>query len=49
MKRLLWEQQKGGGGYYVNEHGRSTINMPWTVHGYYELVGKPDPENYAFT
>ncbi|MBW8815318.1 MAG: NAD(P)/FAD-dependent oxidoreductase [Caulobacterales bacterium] len=49
MKTVLWENQKGGGGYYINEHGRSTINMPWTIDEYYQLVSAPDPENFAFT
>lgn len=37
MKSTLWEKE-GQGGYYVNEHGRSGVNMPWRIYDFYEFV-----------
>ncbi len=34
---LLWEEQ-GQGGYFVNEQGRSGVQMPWLAHEYHEQV-----------
>lgn len=43
MRDMLWEEEKGGGGsYYVNEFGRSGVNMPWTLQAFYEMVRAPD-------
>ncbi|MEH6519375.1 MAG: NAD(P)/FAD-dependent oxidoreductase [Halioglobus sp.] len=47
MKNLLWESQ-GQDGYYTNEEGRSGVNMPWTVHDFYEMIRQPDLEQYKF-
>ncbi len=47
-KQLLWETE-GVGGYYVNEYGRSGIKMPWTMHEFFEMVRKPDPNDYEWT
>ena len=44
---LLWELE-GVGGYYVNEHGRSGVNMPWSVHEYYDMIRQPDLGDYRF-
>lgn len=38
---LIW-QQEGAGGYYVNEHGRSSVNMPWSVDQYHTMVRTPN-------
>lgn len=46
-RHILWEHE-GGGGYYVNAHGRSGVNMPWTQAEYYEMIREPDPEDYEF-
>ena len=46
MSTLLWESEEGGGGYYVNEHGRSGTNMPWTLHQFFEMVKEPDTSRY---
>ncbi|MEM8981811.1 MAG: NAD(P)/FAD-dependent oxidoreductase [Pseudomonadota bacterium] len=46
MKGLLWETETGNG-YYVNQHGRSGVNMPWSVHDFYTMIQHIDPENYA--
>ncbi len=45
MKGLLWETETGNG-YYVNKHGRSGVNMPWSVHHFYSMIKDIDPENY---
>lgn len=42
---ILWEHE-GGGSYYVNEHGRSGVNMPFTQQDYYEWIRQADIENY---
>lgn len=46
-RNILWEHE-GVGGYYVNEHGRSGVNMPWTQQEYYEMIRVPDPDDYVF-
>ena len=45
MKGLLWETETGSG-YYVNRHGRSGVNMPWSVHDFYSMIQHIDPEHY---
>ena len=45
MKSLLWETETGES-YYLNKHGRPGVNMPWTVHEYYEMIQDVDMENY---
>ena len=47
MNDLLWESQ-GQDGYYTNEHGRSGVNMPWTVHQFYAAIREPDLGEYRF-
>lgn len=47
MKTMLWETETGES-YYVNEHGRAGVNMPWSVHEYYAMIREPDIENYEF-
>ncbi|EXJ71202.1 uncharacterized protein A1O5_06196 [Cladophialophora psammophila CBS 110553] len=39
-KELIWEEE--GHGYYVNEHGRQSINAPWTTADYHHMVLTPD-------
>jgi len=46
LSKLLWEDEQGGGGYYVNEHGRAGVIMPWRLHEFYELINHTDVENY---
>jgi 4-hydroxyacetophenone monooxygenase len=43
-KNLIWEAD--GHSYYVNEHGRSGINMPWTTTEYHAMVLKPNLDDY---
>ncbi len=45
MRGLLWESETGHG-YYVNKHGRSGVNMPWSVHDFFTMIQTTDPENY---
>ncbi len=45
MKGLLWETETGNG-YYVNKHGRSGVNMPWSVHEFYSMIKDIDPNHY---
>ncbi len=47
MQTLLWEDEQGGGGYYVNEHGRAGVIMPWRIHEFFEMIQTPDLENYT--
>jgi len=50
MREMLWEEEKGGGGsYYVNEFGRSGVNMPWTLQAFYEMVRAPDFTEFDLT
>jgi len=48
MKNLLWESQ-GQDGYYTNEQGRSGVNMPWTVHEFYQAIREPDLKEFKFS
>ena len=42
MTTMLWEREKGGGGYYVNHFGRSGTNMPWTLAEFHRRTEAPD-------
>jgi 4-hydroxyacetophenone monooxygenase len=44
-KSLLWEIE-GGSGYYVNEFGRSAVNMPFTTDEYHHRVATPKLSDY---
>lgn len=41
MTPLIWGG-RGAGSYYLNEHGRSGVNMPWTVQEFYAWIMEPD-------
>ena len=43
-KKIVWEAE--GAGYYVNDHGRSAVNMPWTTYDYYRMTRHFDPVDY---
>lgn len=45
MKSTLWEVE-GKGGYYVNEQGRSGVNMPWRIYDFYEMLRTPDMADF---
>jgi 4-hydroxyacetophenone monooxygenase len=43
-KTLIWEQE--GSGYYVNEFGRQSVNVPWHTADYHQMVAKPDFDEF---
>jgi 4-hydroxyacetophenone monooxygenase len=45
MTRMIWGEG-GAGSYYLNEHGRSGVNMPWTVDEFYLWMMAPDLSNF---
>lgn len=47
MKTVLWESE-GKGGYYVNKHGRSGVNMSWKAHEYFNLIRRADITEYEW-
>lgn len=47
-RQLIWEAE-GGSGYYVNEHGRSGVNMPWLVEEYHRRMRQPDLAEYILS
>ncbi|KAJ5638373.1 hypothetical protein N7490_008252 [Penicillium lividum] len=44
QRPLIWEG--GGRGYFVNEHGRQAVNMPWTSDVYHAMVLQPNLQDY---
>jgi 4-hydroxyacetophenone monooxygenase len=44
QSQLIWESE--GRGYFVNEHGRQAVNMPWTSDQYHARVLKPNLDDY---
>jgi 4-hydroxyacetophenone monooxygenase len=44
IAKLIWEME--GKGYFVNEHGRQAVNMPWTADQYHPRVLRPNFEEY---
>ena len=42
LTRMLWQPERGGGGYYVNEFGRAGGQMPWTLTEFYARARQPD-------
>lgn len=46
-RKLIWESE--GAGYYVNEHGRQGVNMPWTTSDYHAMVIEPNLDSYTFS
>lgn len=46
MQSTLWEQE-GQGGYYVNDQGRSGVNMPWRIYEFYEFVTNDSLEEFS--
>jgi 4-hydroxyacetophenone monooxygenase len=47
-KEIIWEDQ-GQGGYYVNKHGRSSVNLPWRVEQYHAWMVEPDVNDFNTT
>ena len=44
---LIWESA-GKSSYYINRHGRSAVNMPWSAEDYYDRARAFDPSDYLF-
>lgn len=47
FKSLVWGAVPGGG-YYINEHGRPGVHMPFRAEEYYELLANPKIDDYVF-
>ncbi len=45
---LLWESE-GQGSYFVNEHGRSGLQMPWEADLYHSWVRIAEPTDFVWT
>lgn len=43
-KTLIWERDPTS--YFINKHGRQSVNMPWTSDEYHAWVRKPNMEDY---
>lgn len=43
-KKIIWESE--GSAYYVNEHGRQAVNMPWTTAEYHPLIRSVNFDDY---
>jgi 4-hydroxyacetophenone monooxygenase len=46
-EKLVWDAP--GHSYYINEHGRSGINLPWRSGQYHEWIRKPDLGDFNIT
>jgi 4-hydroxyacetophenone monooxygenase len=44
-RKWTWEKE-GAGGYWVNEFGRSGVNMPWLGKDYHSWVIEPNLDDY---
>lgn len=44
---LLWESE-GLGSYFINEHGRSGLQMPWEANLYHSWVRSPEPHDFTW-
>ena len=47
-KNIIWEDE-GKGGYYVNEYGRSSVNLPWRVEQYHAWMIDPNIDDYKIS
>jgi 4-hydroxyacetophenone monooxygenase len=43
-ERIIWEMKDAG--YYVNEHGRQAVNMPWTTAQYHRYIRQPNFDDF---
>jgi 4-hydroxyacetophenone monooxygenase len=49
METVLWEEERGGGGsYYVNQFGRSGVQMPWMLDEFYAMIRSADPDEFNY-
>ena len=44
VKKIVWESE--GAGYFINEHGRQGVNMPWTNADYHPMIKKVNFEDF---
>lgn len=42
----VYQIENGGGGYYMNKYGRSSVRLPWKVPEFYEKIKEPRFEDY---
>lgn len=42
----VFQIENGGGGYYMNEHGRSSVRLPWRVPEFFEKVRQPNFDHF---
>lgn len=49
-KEVSWvyHVENGGGGYYMNEHGRSSVRLPFKLPEFFEKIREPDLKDYLF-
>ncbi len=43
----VYHVENGGGGYYMNQHGRSSVRLPWKLPEFYEKLREPDFNDYS--
>ena len=43
-KKIVWESE--GAGFFINEHGRQGVNMPWTNAEYHPMVRKVNFDDF---
>lgn len=43
----VYHVENGGGGYYMNEHGRSSVRLPWKLPEFFEKLREPDFNDYS--
>lgn len=48
VKEQTWvyHVENGGGGYYMNQYGRSSVRLPWKLPEFYEKLRAPDFDDY---
>lgn len=44
MKKMVWVGE--GASYYMNEHGRVSLNVPWLTHEYHAMVRTPNFDDF---
>jgi len=47
FKTVVWGAAPPGG-YYINEHGRPGVHMPFKSHDYYARLADPDLTDFDF-
>jgi len=47
MAGMIWGAP-GAGSYYLNEHGRSGVNMPWSIEDFHAWTVEPDLDDFQF-